>query len=214
VSDKGLWMVVPVRSLRDGKRRLAPRLDVAQRTALVQWLLAHTLEQAAQFPGLSRTLVVTGSAEVSAWVSKQAIRVLEEAPPGGLNSALSQARATIVALGGSRMMVVSCDLPFLQADDLQSLASAASDDRLALAPDRSEQGTNALCVSVSHAFDFAFGPDSLSRHREQADVLGLETVAVRRRGLSFDVDLPHDLLELQATIPFLWERTPARGSSR
>jgi 2-phospho-L-lactate/phosphoenolpyruvate guanylyltransferase len=203
VSDMGLWMIVPVRSLRDGKRRLAPLLDVAQRTALVQWLLAHTLEQAAQFPGLSRTLVVTGCAEVSAWVTEQGVRVLEESPPGGLNSALNQARSTVIARGGSRIVVVSCDLPLLQADDLRHLASAASDGRLALAPDRSEQGTNALCVPVFHAFEFAFGPDSLSRHREQANVVGLEIVSVRTRGLSFDIDLPRDLFELQATIPFL-----------
>lgn len=213
MSDMGLWMVVPVRSLRDGKRRLAPLLDVAQRAALVRWLLDHTLEQAAEFPGISRTLVVTSCADVSVWVAKQGIRVLEESPPRGLNGALSQARSAVASLGGSRLLVVSCDLPLLQADDLEHLATAASDGRLALAPDRSEQGTNALCVPVSHAFDFAFGPDSFSRHREQADVLGLETVSVRRRGLSFDVDLPHDLYELQATIPILPDRMPARRSS-
>jgi 2-phospho-L-lactate guanylyltransferase len=204
VTDMGLWMVVPVRSLRDGKRRLAPLLDVSQRSALVRWLLDHTLEQAARFPGMSRTLVVTSCAEVSVRVAKQGIRVVAESPPCGLNGALSQARSTVASLGGSRLLVVSCDLPLLDADDLEQLATAASDGRLALAPDRSGQGTNALCVAVSHAFDFAFGPNSFSRHRAQADVLGLETVSVRRRGLSFDVDLPHDLDELAAIMEPDW----------
>ena len=203
MNDLGLWMVVPVRSLRDGKRRLAPALDVVHRSELVQWLLAHTLDQAAQFPGLSRTLVVTACLEVSAWVVNRGIRVLVESPPGGLNSALSQARSSVVALGGSRMLVVSCDLPLLQADDVQQLAGAASDAILALAPDRSDEGTNALCVPVCSPFDFAFGPDSFSRHREQAQILGLESVTVRRPGLSFDVDLPRDLSELHGMIPFL-----------
>jgi 2-phospho-L-lactate guanylyltransferase len=214
VRDMGLWMVVPVRSLRDGKRRLAPGLDVVQRTALVQWLLAHTLEQAAQFPGLSRTLVVTACAEVSAWVTNQGIRVLKESPPAGLNSALRQAQSTVVALGGSRMLVVACDLPLLQAADVQHVAAAASDGILVLAPDRSEQGTNALCVPAFRAFEFAFGPDSFLQHRQQAEILGLETVTIRRRGLSFDVDLPRDLPELHGVIPFLHPRRFARDPVR
>lgn len=207
----GLWVVVPVRSLRDGKRRLAPVLDVVQRTALVQWLLAHTLEQVAEFPGLSRTLVVTACREVSAWVSNLGIRVLEESGTGGLNSAVKQAQATVVALGGSRMLVVSCDLPLLQAHDLRHLAGAVSDAVLALAPDRTDQGTNAMCLPVSRAFDFSFGPDSFSRHCEHAQILGLESVIVRSPGLAFDVDLPLDLSELHGLIPFMRRGPPGRA---
>jgi len=203
MNDMNLWVVVPVRSLRDGKRRLAPVLDAGQRAELVQWLLAHTLNQAAEFPGLIRTLVVTACPEVSALVSNLGIHVLKEAGPGGLNSAVREAQARVVALGGSRMLVVSCDLPFLQPHDLRQLADAASDGVLAVAPDRTAKGTNAMCLPVSRAFDFAFGPDSFSRHCERAEMLDLECVIVRRPGLAFDVDLPLDLSELHGVIPLL-----------
>jgi len=203
-----LWVVVPVRSFRDGKRRLAPVLEVAQRTALVQWLLARTLNQATEFPGVSRTLVVTACRDVSAWVSNLGIGVVEESGMAGLNSALRQAQQTVVALGGSRMLVVSSDLPLLEARDLRHLADAASEGVLALAPDRTDQGTNAMCLPVSRPFDFAFGSNSFSRHCERAHVLDLESVIVRRPGLAFDVDLPVDLLELHAVIPFLRQHTP------
>lgn len=207
-------MVVPVRSLRDGKRRLAPVLDVVQRTELVQSLLARTLHQAAEFPGLSRTLVVTGCREVSAWVSKLGIRVLEESGTSGLNSALRQAQATVVALGGSRMLVVSCDLPLVQAHDLRDLAGAASDAILALAPDRSRRGTNAMCLPVSRPFAFAFGPDSFYRHSEQARILDLESVSVRSLRLAFDLDLPLHLRELHDLSPFWRDHMRGRVSAR
>jgi 2-phospho-L-lactate guanylyltransferase len=206
-----LWMVIPVRSFRDGKRRLAPVLDAGERTALVQWLLTHTLDQAAEFPGWSQTLVVTACREVSAWVNNLGIRVLEESGTGGLNGALRQAQATVVALGGSRMLVVSSDLPLLEPRHLRHLAGVASDDVLVLAPDRTDHGTNAMCLPVSRAFDFAFGPDSFSRHCERARLLDLESVFVRSRELAFDVDLPRDLSALHALIPFLRHRTNARG---
>lgn len=211
MNDTALWVVVPVRSFRDGKRRLAPVLEVGQRTALVQWLLAHTLDQTTEFPGVSRTLVVTACRDVSAWVSNLGVGVLEESGMAGLNSALRQAQAAVVARGGSRMLVVSSDLPLLQARDLQHLADAASKGVLALAPDRTDQGTNAMCLPVSRPFDFAFGPNSFLRHCERAQVLNLESVIVRRPGLAFDVDLPVDLSELDTVIPFLRHRRPARG---
>jgi 2-phospho-L-lactate/phosphoenolpyruvate guanylyltransferase len=213
VSDTGLWMVVPVRSLRDGKSRLAPVLNIAQRTALVESLLARTLEQAAEFPGLSRTLVVTGCREVGALVSKLGIRVLEESGTAGLNSALRQAQAAVVGLAGSRMLVVSCDLPLVQAHDLRQLASAASDGVLALAPDRTGRGTNAMCLPAQRAFDFAFGPDSFYRHSEHARILNLESVPVRSLGLVFDLDLPIDLCELHRLSAFC-DHTSTHGSVR
>lgn len=199
-----LWTVVPVRSMHDGKSRLAAALDVAQRAALLEWLLLRTLDRAAEFPGLNHTLVVSGCRDAHALASARGARVLEECEPGGLNNALRQAQSAVASLGGSRMLVLPCDLPLVQADDLRRLALAASDTILALAPDRSEQGTNAICLPVSRPFEFAFGPDSLSSHCQSARMINLGTVIVRSSGLAFDVDLPEDLIELyraQASLP-------------
>ena len=200
MDDTSIWAVIPVRSWRDGKQRLAPVLADEQRAALVQRLLAHTLEQATAFPGASRTLVVTACAEVSAWVGSLGIGVLRETSPGGLNNALRQAQDAVMALGASRMLVVSSDLPLLVGNDLRRLANAASHDVLAIAPDRADQGTNAMCLPVSCRFDFAFGPDSFARHCECAQMLGMERVIVRSPGLAFDVDLPIHLSELNQMI--------------
>ena len=203
VSDTNIWAVIPVRSWRDGKQRLAPVLDDGQRARLVQWLLAHTLDQAAAFPGSSRTLVVTACAEVSAWVGNRGIRVLEDPPSGGLNNALRHAQNAVAALDASRMLVVSSDLPQLTAHDLRCLADAASNEAVAIAPDRAGQGTNAMCLPVSRPFDFAFGPESFARHCECAQRLGLEPVVVRTDGLAFDVDLPSHLPELNQVIALM-----------
>ena len=66
-----LWLVVPVKSLRDGKSRLAPVLSVAERRAFNEWLLVRTLQQAALFPGLERTLLVSACEEACACASAQ-----------------------------------------------------------------------------------------------------------------------------------------------
>ena len=53
--------------------------------------------------------------------------------------------------------------------------------------------------------DFAYGPGSFRRHAAEARRLGLGLRVVRDRDLAFDVDLPDDLVELDADL----EATPA-----
>jgi 2-phospho-L-lactate/phosphoenolpyruvate guanylyltransferase len=192
-----VWLVLPVRSLRDGKTRLAPALDPAQRAALIEWLLVRTLEQAAQFPGLKRTLVVSPCEEARARASAFGARVLDEHPPGGLNQALRQSQLALSGLGATRMLMVACDLPLLRAEDLRRLASASSVDTVALAPDRGQQGTNGVCLETRAAFDFSFGPNSFERHLNCVGQLGMRSTIVDTPGLAFDVDTPEDLGELR-----------------
>lgn len=192
-----LWLVIPLRSLRDGKSRLAPALDPDQRYRLVDWLLTRTLAQAAQFPGLDRTLVVSPCEQARARALAGGAQVLEEHAPGGLNHALRQAQLVLRGFEAVRMLMISCDLPLLQAEDLQRLADASSATTIALAPDRAHQGTNAMCLGSEIDFEFSFGPDSFERHVARAQWLGKGVALVERDGLAFDLDLPADLTGLE-----------------
>lgn len=192
-----LWLVVPVKSLSDGKSRLAPALEAAQRAAFIERLLGRTLEQAAQYPGLERTLVVSADEQAHARASAWGVRVLEERAPGGLNNALRQAQLALSGLGATQMLVVSCDLPLLQAEDLRRLAGASVVGTIGLAPDRARQGTNGICLQTPYAFDFSFGPDSFERHLNRVRQLDLHCAIVDRAGLAFDVDTPEDLAEFR-----------------
>lgn len=193
-----LWLVVPVKSLRHGKSRLALALDAPQRRAFVERLLVRTLERAARFPGLERTLVVSACSEARARASACGAMVIEERAPGGLNNALGQARLALRNAGVTRMLMVSSDLPLLQPEDLQCLAAASSTGAIAIAPDRAGQGTNGIGLRAAMDFDFLFGPNSFQRHLERAQQLDVDSAIVKRAGLAFDVDLPIDLAELRA----------------
>lgn len=187
------WVVVPMKSLRDGKSRLAPVLDCSQRRVLLERMLLRTLERTAQFAGLERTLIVSGCGEARARAALFGVRVLEESAGVGLNGALSQAQLELRHLGASLMLVVPCDLPLLEAEDLRCLAASASAHCVGIAPDRARQGTNGLALDPSLKFNFSFGPESFERHLEQVRRLRTQCVCVDSAGLAFDVDLPEDL---------------------
>ncbi len=202
------WLVVPVRSLGDGKRRLAPVLDGRARRQLNRRFLLHVLEQAAIWPSLGRTVVVSACSEVLTLARRTGAGVLREpdfgsasAPCGNaLNAALSFARASLCGGDSSRgdFMVIPCDLPSLSHLDLRKLAAMGEVDesgekRAVLAPDRAGTGTNGLFLPAGSAFEFHFGANSAVRHRAYARKAGLSIALLRTPGLAFDVDTPADL---------------------
>jgi len=187
------WLVLPMKSLREGKSRLATALDARQRHELLEHLLLRVLERAAEFPGLGQTLLVSGCAQTRARAAGLGARTLEETPEVGLNGALRQAQEELCRRNASRMLVIPCDLPLLETDDLRRLADGAAARRIAIAPDESGEGTNGLCFDASLDFDFSFGPHSFARHVEQIRRVGLQYLAVRTPGLAFDLDLPQQL---------------------
>jgi len=188
------WLVIPVKSLRDGKTRLEPALGPVQRRALMDQLLVHMLGQAAEYPGLNRTLVVSGCSETRARAIELGVHALEETGCG-LNAAVRQAQLNVRQRGASQMLVVPCDLPLLDVEDLRQLSRIGGPGVAVIAPDRRGRGTNGLCFDPAIEFTFEFGEDSYRRHVAGAQRLGLEPATAEPPGLAFDVDTPADLAE-------------------
>lgn len=199
------WLVLPMKSLREGKSRLAPVLGPRQREELLEHLLRRVLERAAEFPGLAQTLLVSGCAQTRARAASEGVHTLEEAQGAGLNGALRQAQMQLRRVHAARMLVIPCDLPLLETDDLRRLADGAAPRRVAIAPDENGEGTNGLCFETSLDFDFSFGPQSYARHVEQIRRCGLQHLAVNTPGLAFDLDLPPQLGRIE------WGRRAGAG---
>jgi 2-phospho-L-lactate/phosphoenolpyruvate guanylyltransferase len=198
-------LVLPLKSLREGKTRLSSALDAGKRAALIERLLAHVLDQAAVFPGLQHTILVSACEHARGFAEQRGASVLDEPVPG-LNPALGRALLTVRALEYRKMMIVPCDLPLVDADDLRCLSGAASSQAIAIAPDRSGLGTNGICLPAGSEFAFSFGENSFTRHAATVTRLRLQVGRVERPRLAFDVDTPADLwhlhnLESTAALP-------------
>ncbi|UCH49550.1 MAG: 2-phospho-L-lactate guanylyltransferase [Betaproteobacteria bacterium] len=188
------WLVVPVKSLRGGKTRLAHALAPAHRRALMDQLLVHIVTQATPYPGLDKTVIVSGCGETRARAIELGVRAIAETRYG-LNAAIRQGQLALRQWGASKMLVVPCDLPMLDSEDLRQLSQLCKPDLIAIAPDRRGVGTNGLCLDPHLEFVFQFGPDSYRGHIASALRLGLEHDTAHCPGLAFDVDTPEDLAE-------------------
>ena len=188
--------IIPVRSLIDGKTRLAPVLDGAERYKFSARLLAHTLRTTAALA--VNTMVVSRCLEAREMAQASGAHNLFEVTRGGLNPALNRASKVARARGAARILVLPADLPFVCLDDLHALIWRAGRAGAAIAPDQLRGGTNALCIPAGHSFRFRFGVGSFFRHQREAEEVGLDMGVVCRPSLAFDVDWPSDFSQLRA----------------
>jgi 2-phospho-L-lactate guanylyltransferase len=189
----GVFAILPVRSLVEGKSRLSPVLDAEERARLNERLLEHTLDCLAVYPGEASTLVASASAEVLDRARRRGMTAIADPPGGGLNEAVAASTAVARARGAQGVFVLPVDLPLLTADGLRDLLTQASSAPICLlVPDRRGAGTNLIYQSPIRLASYTFGEGSFERHRLTAQAAGLKVVVRREPSLGLDLDLPVD----------------------
>ena len=182
-------MLVPVKSFRQAKVRLAPALSQPERAELARAMATRVLAAARALP----VSVVCDDRDVADWAEANGAEVIWR-PGLGLNGAVSDGVQQLTREHNAIEVVVAHgDLPL--ADDLTCVTGFAG---ITLVPDRHDDGTNVLCVPTGVGFRFAYGPGSFTRHRDEADRLRLPYRVLRDPRLGWDVDVPADL-ELPCT---------------
>ena len=178
-------VLIPLRSLRDGKLRLAEALDAHVRAQLIEHMAERVLEAAHELDAV----VVYDDAAVKVWAIERGARAVRPPAPG-LNEAVRFGVNHLRDLGYRRAIVAHADLPL--AEDLRVLLT---DTPVAIVPDRHGDGTNVMCVDLDLDFTFAYGPNSFANHVQIARNLGIEPRIVDAPDLAWDVDYPDDLPE-------------------
>ena len=204
LADTSIVAVVPIRSLRSGKTRLATVLDLEEREALLRQSAERVVGAARHSGAIESVLVVSPEAATLDWAATLGPEVIPVQQPEvspGLNGAIDAGRDWAIGAGASAMLSLFADLPFLSAGDI--LGMVGRREPLVLGPDRRGEGTNALLLRLAGkavAFRFAFGEGSLARHQAEAQRLGLKFGIYRATGVAFDLDTPGDWTDFVAAI--------------
>jgi len=182
---------IPIKPFGVAKARLAPTLDGRARSRLGRAVARHTAGRVTA-TGV-RPFIVTGDAAVRAWAEDNALGVIGEPVPGGLDAA---ATAVIAAAGDDPWAVVHADLPLLTVADLEAVWRAL-DDGAVICPSR--DGGTSLVAGVGNC-RFSYGPGSFHRH---LSAMPSASVVVRR-GLALDLDTAADLAVARVLPPGAW----------
>lgn len=188
------WLLIPVKSLHTGKSRLRAVLADDARLALNELFLRRMLEAARRFPGRERTAVISDCESVLRIAAACGVRTVPQTSGPGLNRAAREGIVKLRRLGAGDVVLITCDLPMVQAADLRELAdSRLSEGQIVICPDKHGTGTNAILVPGEAHMEFRFGEGSLSRHCHEALRAGFVPRLHVNHGIAFDVDTPQDL---------------------
>jgi 2-phospho-L-lactate guanylyltransferase len=184
-----------MKSLAAAKRRVAPELTPLERGALTLAMLEDVLDAAQGVNGWETWVISPDEVVLEIAVRRGATSVPEEKPP--LASAIRQVERLALEQQADALAVLPGDLPLITTEALTGALRTLGP--VVLAPSHDEVGTNLLLRRPPRAIPARFGPQSYRRHLDQAEARGLPTAVVDRRELSFDLDLPSDILTLLAT---------------
>lgn len=179
----GVAVLIPVKSFRHAKGRLAAALNEHDRAVLAREMATKVVRAA----GLLPVSIVCDDDEVSAWAVSLGAEVIWR-PGRGLNAAVTDGVDELASVGYDRVIVAHADLP--HALDLTWVADF---DGITLVPDRRDDGTNVACVPAHAGFVFTYGPGSFGQHCIEAERLGVPLRVEREARLGWDVDVPADL---------------------
>jgi 2-phospho-L-lactate guanylyltransferase len=211
-----IFAIIPVKPLATGKSRLIGELSDRDRLALNRFLFDRALATAAQYPGATRTIVVSRSDELLDTARAQGMVAVRESAEADLNAALATATDSAVALGASGLFILPVDLPLARPERLRTIIEEQSGPVLLLVPDRRGSGTNLLYQVPVRFRSYRFGPQSIERHSETGTMTGLKVLIRRDADLALDIDEFDDLTEWSAVTgmtPWQWSYAPRPKNS-
>lgn len=184
VGASGLATLIPVKSFRHAKGRLAGIMNERDRADLAQ----HLAEGVIAASRSTFVAVVCDDDSVARWATEQGADVIW-APGRGLNPAVAFGVHELASRGFARIRIVHGDL--IDPSELTSLPDLAG---VLLVPDRFENGTNVIELPSGVEFEFSYGPKSFQRHVAAAKSLSLPLSILKGTSLGHDVDVPTDLI--------------------
>lgn len=195
------WLLLPVKSISQGKQRLKPVLGDRERMQFNEFLLVRMLSMASQYPGLNRTVVVSDADDTIAIASLCCARTVRSGGVG-LNRALNDGRRAVLREHDKSLLVLPVDLPFVDSDDIKQISHLSGNHMITICPDRNWTGTNAIFFARGAAIPFHFGEYSFQKHQAEATRCYGKNVCVHFNArIAIDIDTPPDLLLLNRFPP-------------
>ena len=190
-------LLLPVKDLRNAKKRLAGVLTPEERFGLAQAMLSDTIRTLQRVRKAEKIFVVTNyqpvldAAQENGWEILREDRQISESHAVDFASRVCEERSV------TGLLRVPLDVPLAQAGDIDELLTIECGvPGLVIVPSRSGTGTNAILRTPPALFPSHFGEGSLAKHVSEAKRAGARVFVRRNPRLEMDVDDESDLRAL------------------
>lgn len=190
-------LLLPVKDLRNAKKRLERMLTPEERFGLAQAMLADTFRTVRGVLFAEKVFVATNyqpaldAAEENGW------EILREECQISESHSVDAASRICEKRGVRALLRLPLDLPLMQSRDVDELLTMECwPPALAIVPSRDGTGTNAMLRTPPTLFPSHFGNGSFAKHLAEAKIAGAQVLIRRNPRLEMDVDDESDLRAL------------------
>jgi len=190
-------LLLPVKDLKNAKKRLAGVLSPDERFALAGAMLADTVRAVRGVKRAEKIFVVTNYPPAMEIAAQCGWDILREEQQVSESDSVDRASRICEQMGVTGLLRVPLDLPLVQSEDLDDLLSAVCDSpALVIVPSRDGTGTNAMLRTPPALFPSHFGNGSFAKHLAEADNARARIMVRRNPRIEMDVDDESDLRAL------------------
>lgn len=190
-------LLLPVKDLRNAKKRLAGVLTPEERFGLAQAMLADTIRTIRRVRNAEKVFVVTNYQPALDATKENGWEILREDRQISESHAVDFASRVCEEHGVTGLLRVPLDVPLAQAGDIDELlAMECGIPTLVVVPSRDGTGTNAILRTPPALFPSHFGEGSLAKHVSEAKRAGARVFIRRNPRLEMDIDDESDLRAL------------------
>jgi 2-phospho-L-lactate guanylyltransferase len=190
-------LLLPVKDLKNAKKRLSGVLTPEERFGLARAMLQDTIRAARGVCRADRVFVVTNYEPMMRVAEENEWSILLEEQQISESDSVDTASRICEGKGVRALLRLPLDLPLIQSGDIDELlAVECQAPALVIVPSRDGTGTNAMLRTPPALFPSHFGNGSFARHLAEAETAQARVFVRRNARLEMDVDDEADLRAL------------------
>lgn len=187
-------LLLPVKDLKNAKKRLVGVLTPEERFGLAEAMLADTIRAVRGVALAEKIFVMTNYEPAMRVAQENGWEVLREERQISESDSVDAAARICEERRVTALLRVPLDIPLVQAGDIDELLAVECEaPALVIVPSRDGLGTNAILRMPPALFPSHFGKGSYAKHVGEAERLGAHVILRRNTRLEMDVDDEADL---------------------
>ncbi|PYT43516.1 MAG: 2-phospho-L-lactate guanylyltransferase [Acidobacteria bacterium] len=190
-------LLLPIKDLRNAKKRLTNVLTSEERFSLAEAMLADTIHAVRGVRCAEKIFVVTNYEPAMQLAEENGWEILREEQQISESHSVDAASKLCEQRGVTGLLRLPLDLPLIQSSDIDELlAVECLAPSLVIVPSCDGTGTNAMLRTPPTLFPSHFGNGSFAKHLAEAENSHAQIIVRRNARLEMDVDDSADLRAL------------------
>ncbi len=190
-------LLLPIKDLRNAKKRLMDVLTPAERFALAEAMLADTIGAVRGVRCAEKIFVITNYEPAMKLAEENGWEILPEEQQISESHSVDAASKLCEKRGVSGLLRLPLDVPLIRSSDIDELLGVECQaPSLVIVPSRDGTGTNAMLRTPPTLFPSHFGTGSFAKHLAEAENSHAQVIVRRNVRLEMDVDDESDLRAL------------------